>query len=75
MKSPSLLCSYNYLFDFKDLLNQVVDDKEEEDDLEAHHHVIGPVDVAEQLHRVEAEAWEKNIRVQRLRAKHTFAIE
>ena len=55
MKCPSLLCSYN-LFYFKDLLNQVVDDKEEEDDLEAHDHVIGPVDVAEQLHRVETEA-------------------
>ena len=56
---PDLLVLPYYLFDFKDLLNQVVNDKEEEDDLEAHHHVIGPVDVAEQLHRVETEAWKK----------------
>ena len=43
-----------YLFDLKDLLDQVIDDKEEEDNLEAHHHVVWPVDIAEQFHRIEA---------------------
>ena len=44
-----------YLFYFKDLLNQVIDDKEEEDNFKAHHHVVRPIDIAKQLHRVKAE--------------------
>ena len=55
--TPDLLVLLYYLFDFEDLLHQVIDDKEEEDNLEAHHHVVRPVHIAEQLHRVEAEVF------------------
>ena len=55
--TPDLLVLPYYLFDFEDLLHQVIDDKEEEDNLEGHHHVVRPVNIAEQLHRVEAEAF------------------
>ena len=54
--TPDLLVLLYYLFDFQDLLHQVIDDKEEEDNFEAHHHVVRPVHIAEQLHRVETEA-------------------
>ena len=53
--TPDLLVLLYYLFDFEDLLHQVIDDKEEEDNFEAHHHVVRPIHIAEQLHRVEAE--------------------
>ena len=55
--TPDLLVLLYYLFDFEDLLHQVIDDKEEEDDLEAHHHVVRTVHIAEQLHRVEADVF------------------
>ena len=57
MWHADLLMPLYYLFDFKDLLNQVIDDKEEEDNLEAQHHVVRPVHITEQLHRLEAEVF------------------
>ena len=55
--TPDLLVLLYYLFDFEDLFHQVVDDKEEEDNLEAQHQVVRPIDIAKQLHRVKAEVF------------------
>ena len=52
-----VLLLLHYLFDFQDLLDQIIDDKEEEDNLEAQHQVVRPIDIAKQLHRVEAEVF------------------